>query len=200
MVVLVFLFKSTQDGDGLRRAGLVHHHLLETALQGFVLLEIFLVLVEGSGADGAQFASRQRRLQDVGRVHSAATPARTDQGVYLIYEEDDLSVAVHDILDHSLEPLLELALILRARDERTHIEGEDLAVLKVLGDLPVDYLGGDAFGDGGLADTRLAHEDRVVLRAPAKDLKHTPDLLVPPDHRVELSLRRGLVEVYGIFA
>ena len=62
VVVLVFLLQAAQDGNGLGGRRLVHHHLLETALQGLVLLEVLLVLVQGGGADGAQFPARERRL------------------------------------------------------------------------------------------------------------------------------------------
>jgi hypothetical protein len=43
------------------------------------------------------------------------------------------------------------------------------------------------FGDGGLADAWLSDEDRVVLGPPREDLDNPADLVVPPDHRVELS-------------
>ncbi len=119
--------------------------------------------------------------------------------MYLIDEEDDLSVAFGDFLYDAFKPLLEFALIFRAGNQRTHIEGEHLAVLEILRDLSVDYLGRDAFGYGRLAHTRLADEDRVVFRAPAQYLKHAPYLLVPPDDGIEFSFCRSLVEVYGIF-
>ena len=200
VVGLVFLFQATQDGDGLGRGRLVHHHFLESALQGLVLLEVLLVLVQGGGADGAQFATRERGLQDVGGVHCTGRAARTHQRVDLVDEQDDLAFAVHDLLDHALEALLEFALVLGACDQRAHIQGEDLAALEVLGHLPVDDLGGDAFGDGGLANARLADQDRVVLGSTTQDLQHATDFLVTADDRVELPFGRSLIEVYGILA
>ena len=200
VVVLVFLLQAAQDGDGFGGRGLVHHHLLETALQGLVLLEVLLVLVQGGGADGAQLAARERGLEDIGGVHGAGGAACAHQRVDLVDEEDDLAVAVHDFLDHALQPLLEFALVLGACDQRAHVQGEDLAALEVLGHLPVHDLGGDAFRDGGLADTRFADQDRVVLGPPAQDLQHATDFLVAADDRVELSFGRGLVEVHGVLA
>ena len=192
--------EAAQDGDGLGGARFVHHHLLETALQGLVLLEVLLVLVQGGRADGAQFASRERGLENIGGVHGAGGAARSDQRVDLVDEQDDFPLALYDFLDDSLEPLLEFALVLGACDQRAHVQGEDLAALEVLGHLPVHDLGGDAFGDGGLADTRLTDQDGVVLGATTQDLQHTTDFLVAADDRVELSFCRSLVEVHGVLA
>ena len=46
----------------------------------------------------------------------------------------------------------------------------------------------------------FADEDRVVLRAPRKDLQHAANLLVTADHRVELARTRLLVQVDGVLA
>ena len=47
---------------------------------------------------------------------------------------------------------------------------------------------GQALDDRGLADARLADQHGVVLGAPREHLDHAADLLVAPDHRVELAL------------
>src|SRR5207247_1777943 len=54
---------------------------------------------------------------------------------------------------------------------------------------------GEALGDGGLADARLADQYRVVLRPARQDLHDTLDLGLAPDHRVELALSRKAREV-----
>ncbi len=67
--------------------------VLEAARQGGVLLHVLLVLVEGGGADAAQFAARQRGLQHVGGVDGAFGSARADQRMQLVDEADDFAVA-----------------------------------------------------------------------------------------------------------
>src|SRR6266436_4906867 len=57
---------------------------------------------------------------------------------------------------------------------------------------------GQPLDDRGLADARLADQHRVVLGAPRKHLDHPPDLLVPPDHRVELPRRGQLRQITAI--
>ncbi len=47
---------------------------------------------------------------------------------------------------------------------------------------------GDALSDGGLADAGLADQYRVVLDAAGEHLDRLLDLLVPPDHRLQLAV------------
>ena len=200
VVVLVTLLQAAQDRYGILGRWLVDHDLLETALQCLVLLEILLELVERRGADGAQLAARQRRLEDVGGVHRPRRLAGPHERVDLVDEEQDLAVAGHDLLHDGFEPLLELALILRPGDQGAHVERIDDLRLEVLGHVAVDDPAGDALGDGRLADAGFAHEDRVVLRAAREDLQHAADLLVAADDRIELAAACLFVEVDGILA
>ena len=114
-----------------------------------------------------------------------------------------------DLGEHGLQPLLELAAVLRAGEQRADVERPDLAVLQPLGDVAGDDPLREPFGDRGLADAGLADQHRVVLRAAAEDLDHAADLLVAADHRVELArlgrlgqvaaeLRERLVGAFGI--
>ena len=61
----------------------------------------------------------------------------------------------------------------------------------VAGDDPV----GEALGDRGLADARLADQGRVVLGLAAEDLDDPLDLLLAADDRVELARPGGLGQV-----
>ena len=46
--------------------------------------------------------------------------------MYLVYEQYDLTVAVHHFLHYPLKPFLELSLILGTRYKRTQIKRIDL--------------------------------------------------------------------------
>ncbi len=50
---LIAFLQTTQDADGVLHAGLVDKHTLETAFEGFVFLEIFLIFGQSGGTDGA---------------------------------------------------------------------------------------------------------------------------------------------------
>ena len=200
MVVLVTLLQAAEDRNGVLLRRFIDHHFLETPFESLVLLEIFLKLVERRGADGPQFAPGEGRFEDVRGIHRPRRLAGADQRVNLVDEEQNLALAGGDLLHDGFQTLFELALILGARDQGSHVERVDRLRFQVLGNVAVDDPAGDALGDGGLADTGFADEDRVVLRAPRKDLQHAADLLVTPDDRVEFSRARLLVEVDGILA
>ncbi len=89
-------------------------------------------------------------------------------------------------------------LVLRAGNERTHVEGDDPLVLEAFRHvLPNDALC-QPLDDGGLADAGLADEHRVVLGAPGQHLNHAPDLVVSTDDGIELALPRELGEVAAV--
>ena len=102
---------------------------------------------------------------------------------------------VLDLGEHGLQPLLELAAVLRAGEQRADVERPDAPVLQPLGHVAGDDALREPLDDRGLADARLADQHRVVLRAAREDLDHAADLLVAADHRVELALLGRLGQV-----
>ena len=179
--------------------GLADEDLLEPALEGGVLLDVLAVLVERGGADEAQLAAGQQRLEHVAGVHRAlAGGAGTDDGVQLVDEGDDLAVAVLDLLEDGLEPLLELAAVLGAGDHGAEVEADQPLVAQRLRHVAVDDALGQALDDGGLADAGLADEDRVVLGAAGQHLHDPADLGVAADDRVEPAVARRLGQVGAV--
>ena len=138
------------------------------------------------------------RLEHVAGVHRALGRAGADDGVHLVDEGDDLALGVGDLLEHGLEPLLELAAVLGAGDHRAEVERDEPLVLQALGHVALDDAPGEALDDGGLADAGLADEHRVVLGAARQHLDDAADLLVAPDDRVELAGAGGLGEVAAV--
>ena len=100
-----------------------------------------------------------------------------------------------DLVQHRLQPLLELAAELRAGDQRAEVERQQPLVLQRLRHVALDDALRQALDDRGLADAGLADQHRVVLGAPRQHLDGAADLLVAADHRIELALlrRRGQV-------
>ena len=180
--------QAAQDRDRVLHRRLVDHDRLEAALQGGVLLDVLAVLVERRGADAVQLAARQHRLEQVAGVHGALGRAGADHRVQLVDEEDDLALRLLHVLEHGLEPLLELAAVLGAGDQRAHVERDDALVLEPLGHVAAHDALGQPLDDRRLADAGLADQHRVVLGAAREDLDHAADLLVAADDRVELAL------------
>ena len=97
-------------------------------------------------------------------------------------------------LEHRLEPLLELAAVLRAGDQRAHVERRRCVLFfKPFGHVAADDALRQPLDDRRLADARLADQHRVVLGAPRQHLDDAADLLVAADDRIELALRASFV-------
>ncbi len=146
-----------------------------------------------------QFAPGKHGLQQIARVHGSLGLAGPDNDVQFVYEKDDAAVALLDLLEHGLQPLLEFAAVFRPGHKGPHVEGEDRPVLEPFGHVAAQDALGQPFDDRRLADTRLADKDRVVLGLPRKDADRAADLLVPPDHRVELPLAGLRHEIDAVF-
>ncbi len=164
---LVPLAQAAQDRDRLLDRRLVDEDRLEAPLEGGVLLDVLAVLVERRRPDRVELAAGEHRLEQVRGVHRPFGRAGADDRVELVDEQDDLAVAVLDLLQDGLEPLLELAPELRPGDQRAEVERDHPLVLEALGHVAADDPLGEALGDRRLADAGLADQDRVVLRPPA---------------------------------
>ncbi len=199
MVRLVALLQAAQNRDGVLDVGLAHVDDLETALQRGILLDVLAVLVERGGADGAQLAARQRRLEHVAGVDGAFGRAGADQRMQLVDEEDDLAVRLFDLLQDRLEAVFKLAAILGAGEHRSQIERDDALVAQNLGHVAGDDAAREAFDDGGFAHAGLADEHGVVLGAAAEHLDDAANLFVAADDRVELAAAGEFGQVLGVF-
>ena len=123
--------------------------------------------------------------------------AGADQRVDLVDEKDRVRV-VDQLLEHRLQALLEVAAILGAGEQRAHVERVHLALGEDLGHLALDDAPRQPFGDRGLADARLADQQRVVLAPAAQRLDHALELPVAADQRVDLADERLGVEVQRV--
>ena len=157
------------------------------------------VLVQRGGADHPQLTAGQHRLEHVGRVHRAlAGRAGADDGVQLVDEGDDLAVGALDLLEDGLEPLLELAAVLRAGDHRTHVERDQPLVPQRLRHVAGDHPLGETLDHGGLSDAGLTDQHRVVLGPAGQHLHDPADFRVPADDGVDLALAGPLGEVDAV--
>src|SRR6478735_9300868 len=191
---LVAVAQPAQDLHGVVGRRLLDADLLEAALECGVALQVLAVLVERRRADRLQLAACEGRLQDRGGVDRAFGGSRADEIVQLVDEQDDVA-ALGDLLHHLLQALLELTAVLRPGHERGEVERVDLLVLEDVRHLVRGDARGETLDDGGLADARLADENRIVLRTTAEDLHDALDLGLTTDDRVELALLRLLRQV-----
>ena len=183
----VALLEAAENCDRVGSRRLADEDRLESSLERGVLLDVLAVLVERRGPDRTQLAAREHRLQHVGGVDGALGRAGANDRVQLVDEDDQLALGGGDLLQHGLQPLLELTAVLRACEQGADVERPNTLALQPLGNVAGDDPLREALDDRGLADARVADQHRVVLRAPRQHLNDAPDLLVPADNGVELA-------------
>ena len=115
----------------------------------------FLYSFERGGADALQLSARQGRFQHVGGVDGALRAAGADDRVQLVDEQHHVA-GREDLLHDPLQPLLELAAVLRPGDEGGEVERQHPLSDEHLGHRPVDDLLRQAFDDCRLADARAS--------------------------------------------
>ena len=160
---LVLLLEAAQDRDRVLDRRLGDEHRLEAPRQRRVLFDMLAIFVERGRADAMQFAARQRRLEQVRSVHRPVRLAGPDEGMHLVDEQDDAASGGGDLVEHALQALLELAAIFRARDQRAHVEREQLLVADRFRHVAVDDAQSQALDDRRLADAGLANQTGLFL-------------------------------------
>ena len=198
-MLLVFVLQPAQNGNRVFDVRLGHVNRLEAPGERCILLDMLFVFVERGGSDTVQFAARECRLEQIGRIHRAVGFAGADQRVHFIDEENDAAVGRRDFLQHGLQSLFEFAAVFCAGDHRAKIERKQLLVLKALGHVTVDDAQRQPLDDRGLADAGLTDENRVVLGPARENLDRAADLFVAADHRIELAFASRLREIARIF-
>src|SRR5690606_20154090 len=108
---------------------------------------------------------RQRRFKDVGGVEVAVNRVtRADDGVDFVDEQDDVAV-VFRLVQNADQPFLKLTAQARPGDQRADLDLDDAAIPQGRRRGAFENRVGQPFDNGGLADTGIAEQQRVVLLA-----------------------------------
>ena len=149
-------------------------------------------------ADALERAGTERGLEQIRRVERA-TRRRTgaDDGVNLVDEQNRFRI-LDQLLQHRLQPLLEVAPILGACQQRAHVERVDGEILQQVRHVTFDDPARQAFRDSGLADTGFADEQRIVLAPAAQYLDDAFELVFATDERIGLADLGQVIEVHRV--
>ena len=199
MMVLVTFLDTTEDTDGIYLVRFVDHDGLESTLQCLILFEVLLILVEGSGTDGSQFATCQGRFQNVGSIHGALATASAYQGMDFINEEDNLTVGIGYLLDDALESFLKFTLVFCTSHQCTHVERIELLVLQIFRHIATNDTLCKSLYDSGFTSTWFTDKDRVVLSSTRENLKYSANLFVTTDYWVEFAASGLFNQILGVF-
>ena len=187
MVLLVVALDAQQHFVGVFHGWLLDLHRLEPALQGGILLYKLTILGKSSSADHLNFAARERRLQDIRRVHGALTVAGAHQIVHLVNEQNNIALGLH-LVHQTLDPALKLATKLGAGHQCGQVQQIDLFVCQARRHLPLSNANGQPLGNGSLTHARLADQAGVILGTAAQDFNRAGDLLLSADNGVQLAV------------
>ena len=105
----------------------------------------------------------------------------------LVDEADNFAVRLGDLFQHGFQTIFEFAAELGARHDGAKIQRRQPLIAQLLRYVAFHDALRQTFHNGRFADAGLTDQHRVVLRAPAQHLHHTPDLVVAANHRVELA-------------
>ncbi len=112
-----------------------------------------------------------------------------------LIDKDD-NVGGGDNLCHDrFQSFLELTAVFGSGHQRGHIECDHALVLKRLRHLVLDNALRQTFGDSRLAYARFTDQNRIVLFAAGKNLRHPLDLVITTDNRVQLAPARQFRQV-----
>ena len=194
----VALLDAPQDRHRIGNRRLVDVDGLEPPGKGCILLHMLAVLIQRGRADAVKVAPRQGRLEQVRGVHRPFGLAGPDERVQLVDEENDLARRRIDVRKHGLQPLLEFAAVFCAGDKRSHVKRHDPLRLEALGNVAPEDPDREPLGNRGLADARIADENRIVLGPAAQHLHRAPDFVIAADDGIDVALARRQGQVAGV--
>src|SRR5579862_6364828 len=138
MVRFVPIAQAFENLDRLFNGWLADHDRLKAAFQSGVFFDVLAKLVERRRPDALQLAACERRLDDIAGIDRTFGRTRTDEGVQLVDEENDLAGGPADLVHHAFHTLFELAPILSSSDEAGEVERDDAALSQGFGDFALD--------------------------------------------------------------
>ena len=121
MVILVTGLNIIQYFHRLVKRGRFHQHLLETTLQGSILLYILAILIQRRCPDTLNLSAGQRRFQHIGRIQVTPGTSGPDNRVNLIDKQNDIPILCQ-LGKNRFHPFLELTAVLRSRHDRSNIQ------------------------------------------------------------------------------
>ena len=187
VVDFILFLQTAQNSNRVFDTRFVDDHFLETALQGGIFFNVLSVLVQGRGTDHMQFTAGKCRFEHVAGIHCTFCLTGTDHCMDFVDKQNDAAFFGNHFLQQCFQTFFEFAAVFRTGDKSGHIEAQDAFVAQCVGHFTVHNTLCQAFDHSGLTNTGFADKNRIVLASALQNLHRTANLVVSPDHRVELS-------------
>ena len=105
----------------------------------------------------------------------------------LIDEQKHLSI-LHHLSNHLFDSFLKLTTVFGPGHHTRQIQGQNALLCNGFRYISLNNHLRQAFHDGGLSNSRLTDQTRVILRPSAQDLNQTLDLRLTSNDRIQLAL------------
>lgn len=162
MMVFVLILDVLQYLKGFLGCGRLYHHFLETTFQSSVFLDALAVFVQRSSANALYLATSQCWLQHIGGIHASCGSSRTDNGVDLVDEEDDIRILLQ-LVDNGTDALFKLTAVFGTGHHARHVEHNDTLIEEDTRHLLLIDAQRQTFDNGRLAHTWLAYQHGIVF-------------------------------------
>ena len=104
-----------------------------------------------------------------------------------VYKENYFPFRLFHFLEHSLQPVLELASVFSASHKRPHIQSQQCLILQAFRDITVGNSLRQSLRYSCFSHSGFTNEDRVIFGPPREDLHKSSDLIIPTNDGVQFT-------------
>ena len=146
-----------------------------------------------------KFTSCKHRFQHISGIHTALCFTGTDQIVNFIDKQNDISFCLLHFLQNGFQTLLKFTTVFRTRNQRTHIQLNQLLFLQGLRDIALHNTPCNTFHNRGFTNTRFTDQHRIVFCLTGQDLNDTADFIIPSDNWIDFTVFDFLHQITSVF-
>mmetsp|Transcript_45439 Transcript_45439/g.81749 ORF Transcript_45439/g.81749 Transcript_45439/m.81749 type:complete len:508 (-) Transcript_45439:210-1733(-) len=201
MMLLIPWSQASQDLFCLILRWLRYKNWLEASLKCRVLFDVLPVLIQRCCTDALELTTCQCRLQQICGIHAStfsSAAASTNQCVHLVNDQNDTTIALCDLLNHSPKALLEVTTVPCSCEQQGQIQRQDALILQSWWHAALNDSLSQATGDGCLTHTGLANVDRIVLGPAAQDSNRSLQLCLTAHQGIQFAFFCRFGEVLSI--
>ena len=129
MMTFIAFFQSTKNTYCIKFIWFINHYHLETTLQCLVLFKILLIFIKCCSTDSSEFTSCQSWFKNIGGIHCTFSSTSTNQGMYFINKQNDITLSIDYFLDDTFQSFLKLTFIFSTCKKLPHIQRIELLIL-----------------------------------------------------------------------
>ena len=186
MVLLIILNDSSQNLNRLSNRRLIHADRLETTFKRGILFDILAVFGKGGCTDYLNFTTGKRRFENIRSAHRAFRVTSTDEGMYLIDKQDNITLCT-DFVNQSFNAALKLSSELGTRNQCGHIQQIDFLIQQTERYISRNNLLSNSFRNCRFTDTGFTNQTGIILLTAGQNLFHPVNFLITTDNPVHLA-------------